>query len=220
MKEFIFICFLSQLLYISLKFQDFLFIFYAIHYINYPFQLFQLASWVRISSSYLFTVLVNNVARLIAEPQVVAVEFSLQVDLHFTQGSLGTVIQLLVNLLNYTMGALKNPEFIYKKCNYSYMFKLQSPSKCSPLDAIHLPRLFSTAQNSLWTHRLQCCYHVSFNSSTSAERFPLRTFFTQGNNKKSHSGQYQVNRAGGAWRSCCFWSKTAEYSVQCGQARS
>ena len=29
--------------------------------------------------------------------------------------------------------------FIYKKlCIYSYMFKLQSPSKSSPFDAIHL----------------------------------------------------------------------------------
>ena len=34
-------------------------------------------------------------------------------------------------------------EFIYKKlCIYSYMFKLQLPSKYSPFDAIHLLRLF------------------------------------------------------------------------------
>ena len=44
----------------------------------------------------------------------------------------------------------KKMEFIYKKlCIYSYMFKLQSPSKYSPFDAIHLLRhFFSTAQNS------------------------------------------------------------------------
>ena len=43
----------------------------------------------------------------------------------------------------YERGHKKHPEFIYKKlCIYSYMFKLQSPSKCSPLDAIHLSRLF------------------------------------------------------------------------------
>ena len=35
---------------------------------------------------------------------------------------------------------------IYKKlCIYFYMFKLQSPSKYSPCDAIHLVRQFSTA---------------------------------------------------------------------------
>ena len=39
------------------------------------------------------------------------------------------------------------PEFIYKNlCIPSYMFKLQSPSKYSPFDAIYLPRLFSMTQ--------------------------------------------------------------------------
>ena len=34
-------------------------------------------------------------------------------------------------------------EFIYKKlCMYSYMFKLESPSKYSPFDAIHLLKHF------------------------------------------------------------------------------
>ena len=36
------------------------------------------------------------------------------------------------------------------------MFKLQSPSKHSPLDAVHLLRLFSTAQNSSWNYRFWC----------------------------------------------------------------
>ena len=36
----------------------------------------------------------------------------------------------------------KNPEFIYKKIVYPFMFKLQSPSKYSPFDAIHLLRCF------------------------------------------------------------------------------
>ena len=40
-------------------------------------------------------------------------------------------------------------QFIYKKvCIYSYMFKLQSPSKCSPFDAIQLSNFFAPAQNS------------------------------------------------------------------------
>ena len=39
-------------------------------------------------------------------------------------------------------------EFIYKTlCIYSYMFKLQSPSKHSPFDAMRLWRRFSAAQN-------------------------------------------------------------------------
>ena len=38
----------------------------------------------------------------------------------------------------------KTLEFIYKNlCIYSYTFKLQSPAKCSPFDAMHLSRVFS-----------------------------------------------------------------------------
>ena len=41
-------------------------------------------------------------------------------------------------------GPPKTPEFIYKKlCIYSYTFKLQSPSKYSPFDAIDLVTFFS-----------------------------------------------------------------------------
>ena len=82
----------------------------------------------------------------------------------------------------------KIPEFIYKNCFYSYMFKLQSFSKYSPFDAIHLSRLFSTAQNSFWTHRF---WYLSvlllvfcFTSSTSVKCFPLRTFFIWGNKQQ------------------------------------
>ena len=40
-------------------------------------------------------------------------------------------------------GDPENPEFIYKKlCVYSYILKLQTPSKYSPFRAIHLLRLF------------------------------------------------------------------------------
>ena len=43
------------------------------------------------------------------------------------------------------MGDPPNPEFNYKKlCIYSYMFKLQSSSKYSPLDAIQLLSLLKT----------------------------------------------------------------------------
>ena len=36
----------------------------------------------------------------------------------------------------------KKQESIYKKFIYSYVFKLQSPSKYCPFDAIHLSRCF------------------------------------------------------------------------------
>ena len=41
-------------------------------------------------------------------------------------------------------------------CIYSDMFKLQSPSKYFPFDAIHPSRCFSTAQNSFWTCWFWC----------------------------------------------------------------
>ena len=60
-------------------------------------------------------------------------------------------------ICNNTRGDRKKPKFICKKlCIYSYMFKLQSPSKNSPFDAVHLLRLFFTAQNSIWTHWFGC----------------------------------------------------------------
>ena len=56
---------------------------------------------------------------------------------------------LIDQLICLQWGSPIKPEFIYKKmCIYSYMFKVQSPSKYSPFDAIHLLRLFSIAQNS------------------------------------------------------------------------
>ena len=58
---------------------------------------------------------------------------------------------LLVLLSGNVEGGPLKKQFIYKKlCIYSYMFKLQSPSKYSPFDAKHLSRCFFTAQNSFF----------------------------------------------------------------------
>ena len=109
-------------------------------------------------------------------------------------------------------------DFICKKlCVYSYMFKLQSASKFSTFDAMHLWRCFIPAQESFWIHRFWCLLVLLLafvlplpHSSTS----PLRTFFIQGNKKKGRPRQEQITREGGAWGSCCFGSKTAEHSAQ------
>ena len=112
----------------------------------------------------------------------------------------------------------KSPEFIYKKlCIYSYMFELQSLPKYSPFDATHLLRHFSHCSKQFLNLSILMPFSASaivcFTSSTLAKHFPLRTFFIRGNKKTSHSGRDPGNRAWGAWGSCCFWSKTAEYSV-------
>ena len=114
-------------------------------------------------------------------------------------------------LLGYTRREPKNPEFIYKKlCIYSYMFKFQSPSKCSPFDAVNLSRCFPHGSKQFWT--IDFDNILCFTSSTSAKLFHLRTLFIWGN-KKCHLRQDWVNREGRAWGSCCFWSKTADYWV-------
>ena len=55
-----------------------------------------------------------------------------------------------VIVLTYEGGHKKPIYLCIKMCIYSYMFKLQSPSKYSPFDATHLSRcFFSPAQNSV-----------------------------------------------------------------------
>ena len=82
-------------------------------------------------------------------------------------------------------GALQNtPEFMYKKlCVYSYMFKLHSPSKYSPFDAVHLLRHFFHCSKQFWTRwfdafQFFCCFlfrlfHIS-------KTFPFEDFFHGG----------------------------------------
>ena len=95
---------------------------------------------------------------------------------------------------------------------YSYMLKLQSPSKYSLIYAIYLSgNFFSSARNSFWAHQFWCllvlllCFW--FTSSTSAQHFLFRTFFIRRNKKRSCSGWHEVNREGGTWESHWFGQK-------------
>ena len=67
------------------------------------------------------------------------------------------------------------------------MFKLDSPSKYSLFDAIHISKLFSSVQNSFWTHQFWCLLVLlpffGFICSTWAKCFPLWTFFIWGYKK-------------------------------------
>ena len=97
-------------------------------------------------------------------------------------------------------GPKKPPQFNYKNCVVILTFKLQSPSKYSPFDAIHLfRRFFHCSEKFLNLLILMPCSAFAifcFTSSTLAKRFPLRTFVTQGNKIKS-LGRGRVNRVGG-----------------------
>ena len=112
-------------------------------------------------------------------------------------------------------------EFIYKQlCVYSYVFKLQSPSKYSPFDTMYLLRLFSTALNSFWICRFWCLLLLlpSFVLPLPHRQnvYLWGLFFSSGETKKSRLRRDQVTREGGTQGSCHFWSKTAEHSAQCG----
>ena len=85
------------------------------------------------------------------------------------------------------------------------MFKLQSPSKYSPLDAVYLLRCFNCSKQFLNLSILMpfsaSAVFCFTSSSTSAKCFPLRTFFIKWN-KNSHSGWDWVNREGGIQGLC------------------
>ena len=93
------------------------------------------------------------------------------------------------------------------------MFKHQPLSMYSPFDTIHLLRHFFHCSKQFLNSSILMPFSAAalfcFTSSTSAKRFPLRTLFFRGN-KKSRSGQDQVNKECRAWASHHFWSKTAE----------
>ena len=114
-------------------------------------------------------------------------------------------------------------ELIYKKLyTYSYMFKFQSPSKYSLFDAIHLLRqCFHCSKQFLNLFLMPSSASAIFVSpSPHWQIVSLWGLSSSGKTKKDHSGRDQVNIEGGALGSCCFGSKTAEHSVQCGQVHS
>ncbi|KAF6104158.1 hypothetical protein HJG60_011176 [Phyllostomus discolor] len=86
----------------------------------------------------------------------------------------------------------KTPEFIYKKlCIYSYIFKLQSPSKYSLFDIIHLSIHFFYCSKQVLNSAILMPFSASVvfvSPLTSAKGFPLRTFFISGNKKKVARG--------------------------------
>ena len=85
-----------------------------------------------------------------------------------------------------TNGTQKTPGIhLLKMCIYSYMFKLQSPSKYSPFDAVHLMRHFFHCSkqflNMLILMPFSAFATFCFTSFMSAKHFPSCTFLIQGN---------------------------------------
>ena len=97
-------------------------------------------------------------------------------------------------------GGPKKPWNLFIKIVYSYMFKLQSPSKYSPFHAIHLLRRFFHCSKTVFElvdfDAFQCFCHFCSTYSTWAKPFPLRTCFIR-KNRKSHQGRYREKGEGG-----------------------
>ena len=89
-------------------------------------------------------------------------------------------------------GGIQNTR-IYLQKNVYYMFKLQSPSKYSPFDAVWLSRPFFQCSKQFLNSSILMPFSASavfcFTPSTLAKRFPVRTFFHPGKQKKVTWGE-------------------------------
>ena len=86
------------------------------------------------------------------------------------------------------MGDPPKMEFIHKKlCTYSYMFKLQSPSKCSLWDAVHVLRHFFRCPKQFLNSLILVPFSASailFHLFHISKVFPFEDFFHLGKQKK------------------------------------
>ena len=102
------------------------------------------------------------------------------------------------------------------------MLQIQSPSKYCPFDALHRSKRVFHFSKQCWYSCKVMPFNASvvflFTSSTSAKRFPLRTF-SFGGIKRSRTERDRVNMAGGEAGSCCFWLKIVSHSRLCALAR-
>ena len=107
---------------------------------------------------------------------------------------------------------IKNCVFILTRLNFSHLQSTLHSMQYTYRDVF----LYCSQQflNSLIWMPFSASAIFYFTSFTSAKHFSLRTSFILGN--KSCTGWFWVNWEGGAQGSCHFWTKTAEYSAQCG----
>ena len=94
----------------------------------------------------------------------------------------------------------KNIIYLLKLCIYSSMFKLQSPLKYSPFDAVHLLRRFFHRSRQFLNLLSLMPFSTSavfcFTSSTLTKRVPLRTFFIEETKNVILGDRWWIGRAG------------------------
>ena len=112
-------------------------------------------------------------------------------------------LPIVVLYPNYK-GRPKKWEFIFLKiCIYPHMFKVQSPSRCSPVDVIHLSTLFSYRSKQFWNLLILMPFSAFavflFHFFHMGKTFPFEDVFHPGD-KKNCLGWDWVDREG----SCNF----------------
>ena len=121
-------------------------------------------------------------------------------------------------------GTPKPRNLFIKNCVFfSYMFILQTSSKCTLFDATDPSRQFFHCSKQFLNSSILMPFSASaifcFTSSTSAKCFPLRISFIQGNKAKVAVVEIEwigrVRHGGHAG----FWSKIAQHSAWCRQVR-
>ena len=106
-------------------------------------------------------------------------------------------------------GTPKDLEFI-KYCVFTLTCWTAVTSKYCPFDVMHLWRLFSTAQNSFWTHSFWCLLVLPFFISPLPHQQNVSLWgliSSRETNKQNHSCWDWVNREGGAWGHAAFGQK-------------
>ena len=123
---------------------------------------------------------------------------------YLQKGKVGCIIALLIKCMR---GTPKNPRNLFRKHLFLYLFLHVEtvvtftvfPIWCStPIETFFPLILMPFSASGFFLFPL---YHIG-------KTFPFGTFFFIGGNRKSHvEGDQQLNRAGGAWGSCCFFGQ-------------
>ena len=132
---------------------------------------------------------------------------------------------ILINLIvqAYERGTPKTQNLYKKLCIYSYMFKLQSPSKYSSFDAIQLSRHFFHCSKQFLNSLILMSFHASaiffclfVSPLLHWQNVFLWGLFHWGNRKVALGNIGWIGRVGHRGHAV-FSKKTAEHSVWCGQ---
>ena len=122
----------------------------------------------------------------------------------------------------YDSGAQNRGIYLEELVYYSYMLKLQSPSKYSPHDVVHLLSLFFHCSKQCLNSSILMSFHASavflFQLFHIGKMFPFEDIFHPGKQKEINCSQQDwVPERVGPGVHAVFGQKTAEHAVLCGQ---